>query len=133
VAVARGVLSGQPADGWGTGVTLLPRTALKVETSRSSRLLTGCFADPAPPAASPSPSPCARERHATQSNEEVASALREALRPLPLRVLDADADADACTRMCGLRPAGGGTAPARTGTTPCADPPAASGAAAVAG
>ncbi|MFE7037769.1 hydrogen peroxide-inducible genes activator, partial [Streptomyces sp. NPDC057621] len=32
----------------GLGVTLLPRTAVRVETARSSQLLTGFFAEPAP-------------------------------------------------------------------------------------
>ncbi|CAM5392926.1 LysR family transcriptional regulator OS=Streptomyces tendae OX=1932 GN=GUR47_15565 PE=3 SV=1 [Streptomyces tendae] len=32
----------------GLGVTLLPRTAVRVETSRSSQLLTASFTDPAP-------------------------------------------------------------------------------------
>lgn len=32
----------------GLGVTLLPRTAVKVETTRSDQLLTAYFADPAP-------------------------------------------------------------------------------------
>ncbi|MFF9406804.1 LysR substrate-binding domain-containing protein [Streptomyces anandii] len=73
----------------GLGCTLLPRTALTVETSRSSRLLTARFADPAPsrrialvmrPGAAR-----AAEYH------QLATALREALRELPVRVLPAPA------------------------------------------
>ncbi|GHE66061.1 hydrogen peroxide-inducible protein [Streptomyces longispororuber] len=69
----------------GLGVTLLPRTAVRVETSRSSQLLTGYFADPAP---------SRRVAFAMRSGaaraaeyEELARALREALRSLPVRVL----------------------------------------------
>ncbi|WNM29912.1 hydrogen peroxide-inducible genes activator [Streptomyces sp. Li-HN-5-11] len=73
----------------GLGCTLLPRTALKVETSRSDRLLTGCFADPAPSRRIA----LAMRGGAARGAEyrELAAALRAALRPLPVRVLDADA------------------------------------------
>jgi LysR family transcriptional regulator, hydrogen peroxide-inducible genes activator len=73
----------------GLGVTLLPRTALKVETSRSSQLLTGYFADPAPTRRVA----LAMRAGAARGGEyeELAAALRQALRPLPVRVLDADA------------------------------------------
>ncbi|MFE7272393.1 LysR substrate-binding domain-containing protein [Streptomyces sp. NPDC057623] len=73
----------------GLGVTLLPRTALKVETSRSSRLLTGRFADPAPTRRVALAMRTGAARGAEY--EELACALREALRPLPVRVLNADA------------------------------------------
>ncbi|MFF3483622.1 LysR substrate-binding domain-containing protein [Streptomyces sp. NPDC002701] len=69
----------------GLGVTLLPRTAVKVETSRSNQLRTGYFSEPAP----------ARRvalamRVGTARGDEyaeLAGALRDALRPLPVRVL----------------------------------------------
>ncbi|GGX68726.1 LysR substrate-binding domain-containing protein [Streptomyces anandii] len=73
----------------GLGCTLLPRTALAVETSRSSRLLTARFADPAPSrriALAMRPGAArAAEYH------QLATALREALRELPVRVLPAHA------------------------------------------
>ncbi|POX52997.1 LysR substrate-binding domain-containing protein [Streptomyces sp. Ru72] len=69
----------------GLGVTLLPRTAVGVETTRNGRLLTGYFADPAP---------TRRVAFAMRAGaargpeyEELAASLREALRPLPVRVL----------------------------------------------
>jgi LysR family hydrogen peroxide-inducible transcriptional activator len=71
----------------GLGVTLLPRTALKVETARSDQLLTGCFADPAPARRVALAMRTGAARGAEY--EELAAALREALRPLPVRVLDA--------------------------------------------
>ncbi|MFI1534084.1 LysR substrate-binding domain-containing protein [Streptomyces anandii] len=71
----------------GLGCTLLPRTALTVETSRSSRLLTARFADPAPSRrialVMRSGAARAAEYH------QLATALREALRELPVRVLPA--------------------------------------------
>ncbi|MEU5093311.1 LysR substrate-binding domain-containing protein [Streptomyces sp. NPDC020996] len=69
----------------GLGCTLLPRTALKVETTRSSRLLTAYFADPAPTRRVA----LAMRTGAARGGEytELAAALREALRPLPVRVL----------------------------------------------
>ncbi|MFF7165054.1 LysR substrate-binding domain-containing protein [Streptomyces sp. NPDC008086] len=72
----------------GLGVTLLPRTALKVETSRSTQLLTGYFANPAPTRRIALTMRTGAARAAEY--EELASALREALRPLPVRVVDAD-------------------------------------------
>ncbi|WP_324787422.1 LysR substrate-binding domain-containing protein [Streptomyces sp. H51] len=71
----------------GLGCTLLPRTALKVETTRSSRLLTAYFADPAPTRRVA----LAMRAGAARGGEytELAAALREALRPLPVRVLGA--------------------------------------------
>jgi LysR family hydrogen peroxide-inducible transcriptional activator len=73
----------------GLGSTLLPRTALKVETSRSDRLLTGYFADPAPSRRIA----LAMRGGAARGAEyrELAAALRADLRPLPVRVLGADA------------------------------------------
>jgi LysR family hydrogen peroxide-inducible transcriptional activator len=72
----------------GLGVTLLPRTALKVEASRSGRLRTGYFADPAPTRRVA----LAMRAGAARGAEyvELASALREALRPLPVRVVDTE-------------------------------------------
>ncbi|MER6531005.1 LysR substrate-binding domain-containing protein [Streptomyces sp. NPDC001508] len=69
----------------GLGCTLLPRTALKVETSRSARLRTGYFADPAPSRRIA----LAMRSGAARGAEyrELATALREALRPLPVRLL----------------------------------------------
>ncbi|MFH8794368.1 LysR substrate-binding domain-containing protein [Streptomyces sp. NPDC017941] len=71
----------------GLGVTLLPRTAVRVETSRSSQLLTGYFADPAPTRRVALAMRTGAARAAEY--EELAAALREALRPLPVRVLEA--------------------------------------------
>ncbi|MFJ1654938.1 hydrogen peroxide-inducible genes activator [Streptomyces sp. NPDC088337] len=74
----------------GLGCTLLPRTALTVETSRSSRLLTGRFADPAPSRRIA----LAMRGGAARGAEyrELAAALRADLRLLPVRVLDGDRD-----------------------------------------
>ncbi|MFF5495196.1 LysR substrate-binding domain-containing protein [Streptomyces aquilus] len=70
----------------GLGVTLLPRTAVRVETSRSDHLLTASFAEPAPARRVA----LALRTGAARGAEyrELAGALREALRPLPVRVLD---------------------------------------------
>ncbi|MFC8346450.1 LysR substrate-binding domain-containing protein [Streptomyces sp. NPDC057280] len=70
----------------GLGVTLLPRTAVRVETSRSDQLLTGSFAEPAPARRVA----LAMRTGAARGAEyrELAGALRQALRPLPVRVLD---------------------------------------------
>jgi LysR family hydrogen peroxide-inducible transcriptional activator len=74
----------------GLGVTLLPRTAVKVETGRNPSLVTGRFADPAP---------SRRVAHAMRTGaaraaefEELAEALRGALASLPVRVLPAGAE-----------------------------------------
>ncbi|MFJ9178036.1 LysR substrate-binding domain-containing protein [Streptomyces sp. NPDC102360] len=69
----------------GLGVTLLPRTAVSVETSRSSQLLTGYFAEPAPARRVA----FAMRTGAARSAEyvELASALRTALQGLPVRIL----------------------------------------------
>ncbi len=50
-------------------MTLLPRTALRVETGRNEDLATGDFADPAP-----------------ARRIALATTLRDAVRPLPVRV-----------------------------------------------
>ncbi|MEU6283901.1 LysR substrate-binding domain-containing protein [Streptomyces sp. NPDC047028] len=70
----------------GLGCTLLPRTALKVEATRSSHLLTGYFADPAPSRRIA----LAMRTGAARGAEyhELAAALREALRPMPVRVVE---------------------------------------------
>ncbi|MFF8030256.1 MULTISPECIES: LysR substrate-binding domain-containing protein [unclassified Streptomyces] len=69
----------------GLGVTLLPRTAVDVETTRSSRLLTGCFADPAP---TRRVALAMRTGTARASEyEQLATALREAMRDLPVRTV----------------------------------------------
>ncbi|MCK1819890.1 LysR substrate-binding domain-containing protein [Streptomyces sp. XM83C] len=68
----------------GMGCTLLPRTALPLETARSSRLLTGTFAPPAPARRIALAMRAGAARGAEY--EELASALREALRTLPVRV-----------------------------------------------
>ncbi|MFE7313720.1 LysR substrate-binding domain-containing protein [Streptomyces sp. NPDC057555] len=70
----------------GMGVTLLPRTALRVETARNDQLTTGCFAAPAPARriALAMRSGSARQREF----EEFAAALRGALRELPVRIVE---------------------------------------------
>ncbi|WP_405811135.1 LysR substrate-binding domain-containing protein [Streptomyces sp. NBC_00210] len=69
----------------GLGVTLLPRTAVQVETGRNERLVTGYFADPAPTRRI---ALAMRAGAARQGEfEEFAEALRDAMRPLPVRVL----------------------------------------------
>lgn len=70
----------------GLGCTLLPRTALKVEATRSNQLLTGYFAEPAPSRRIALAMRAGAARGAEY--QELAAALREALRPLPVRVLD---------------------------------------------
>ncbi|MGW7239919.1 LysR substrate-binding domain-containing protein [Streptomyces sp. NPDC054804] len=72
----------------GLGCTLLPHTAVRVETSRSDRLLTGTFAEPAPSRRIALAMRAGAARGAEY--RELADALREALRPLPVRVLGAD-------------------------------------------
>ncbi|MFV0128044.1 LysR substrate-binding domain-containing protein [Streptomyces sp. HMX112] len=70
----------------GLGVTLLPRTAVPVETGRNERLSTGWFADPAP---SRRIALVMRAGAARQAEfEELAGALREAMKVLPVRVVD---------------------------------------------
>ncbi|MFK0158876.1 LysR substrate-binding domain-containing protein [Streptomyces sp. NPDC090499] len=71
----------------GLGCTLLPRTAVRVETSRSDQLRTGSFAEPAPSRRVALAARAGAARGAEY--RELAAALREALRPLPVRVLGA--------------------------------------------
>ncbi|MQY35064.1 putative hydrogen peroxide-inducible genes activator [Streptomyces sp. RB17] len=73
----------------GLGCTLLPRTALKLETTRSSQLLTGYFAEPAPSRRVAFAMRAGAARSAEY--EELAAALRGALGVLPVRVLAPDA------------------------------------------
>ncbi|MFF4227609.1 LysR substrate-binding domain-containing protein [Streptomyces sp. NPDC001820] len=69
----------------GLGVTLLPRTAVEVETGRAGRLQTGYFAEPAPARRI---ALAMRAGAARQGEfEEFAQALRDAMRRLPVRVL----------------------------------------------
>ncbi|MGX4690101.1 hydrogen peroxide-inducible genes activator [Streptomyces sp. JNUCC 63] len=70
----------------GLGCTLLPRTALRVEASRSNQLLTGYFADPAPSRRIALAMRTGAARAAEY--QELAAALRAELRPLPVRVLN---------------------------------------------
>ncbi|MEU3738797.1 LysR substrate-binding domain-containing protein [Streptomyces sp. NPDC032198] len=69
----------------GLGVTLLPRTAVRVETSRSNQLLTGFFADPAPTRRIALAMRTGAARAAEY--EALAAAMRGAVKPLPVRVL----------------------------------------------
>ncbi|MFI2075921.1 hydrogen peroxide-inducible genes activator [Streptomyces triculaminicus] len=72
--------------GGGLGVTLLPRTALRVETGRSDRLATGDFAEPAP---SRRVALAMRSGAARQGEfEEFAAALRIELARLPVRIVE---------------------------------------------
>ncbi|MGC4949995.1 hydrogen peroxide-inducible genes activator [Streptomyces sp. DT224] len=70
----------------GLGVTLLPRTAVTVETARNEALTTAYFTDPAPTrrVALAMRTGAARQ----EEFEELAAALREALRALPVRVTE---------------------------------------------
>ncbi|MBD3011103.1 MULTISPECIES: hydrogen peroxide-inducible genes activator [unclassified Streptomyces] len=68
----------------GLGVTLLPRTALRVETARNDHLATGDFADPAPARRIALAMRAGAAR--AEEFEVFAEALREALRPLPVRI-----------------------------------------------
>ncbi|EFL39384.1 MULTISPECIES: LysR substrate-binding domain-containing protein [Streptomyces] len=69
----------------GLGTTLLPRTAVRVETARSAQLLTGSFADPAPTRRIA----LAMRTGAARADEyeELASALRGSMRDLPVRTV----------------------------------------------
>ncbi|MFJ2898298.1 hydrogen peroxide-inducible genes activator [Streptomyces sp. NPDC087218] len=72
----------------GLGVTLLPRTAVPVETGRNDALATGYFAEPAPSrrvALAMRTGAARREEF-----EEFATALREAMTALPVRVTTGD-------------------------------------------
>ncbi|MGW8887573.1 hydrogen peroxide-inducible genes activator [Streptomyces sp. NPDC055749] len=68
----------------GLGVTLLPRTAVTVETGRNDALSTGYFADPAPARRVALAMRAGAARH--EEFEEFAAALREAMETLPVRV-----------------------------------------------
>lgn len=69
----------------GLGVTLLPRTAVQVETARSNRLLTACFADPAPARRIALAMRTGTVRAA--EHRQLAAALRAAMRDLPVRMV----------------------------------------------
>ncbi|MEU7117761.1 LysR substrate-binding domain-containing protein [Streptomyces zaomyceticus] len=69
----------------GLGVTLLPRTAVTVETARNHALWTGLFAEPAPARRIALATRTGAARYA--EFEELAEALRGAMRDLPVRVL----------------------------------------------
>lgn len=75
----------------GLGVTLLPRTAVTVETGRNPRLVTGHFADPAPSRRIALAMRTGAARHA--EFEELAHELRGALSSLPVRVVQDEAGA----------------------------------------
>lgn len=71
----------------GLGVTLLPRTAVTVETGRNPALATASFAEPAP-----SRRVALAMRTGTARHEEFgqfAAALREAMAELPVRMTTA--------------------------------------------
>lgn len=69
----------------GLGVTLLPRTAVEVETGRGGQLATGYFAAPAPARRI---ALAMRSGAARQGEfEEFAAALREAMAALPVRIV----------------------------------------------
>ncbi|MET9661229.1 hydrogen peroxide-inducible genes activator [Streptomyces sp. NPDC006510] len=68
----------------GLGVTLLPRTAVTVETGRNDALATGYFAEPAPSRRVALGMRTGAARH--EEFEEFAAALREAMTVLPVRV-----------------------------------------------
>ncbi|MEU9198449.1 hydrogen peroxide-inducible genes activator [Streptomyces sp. NPDC048332] len=68
----------------GLGVTLLPRTAVTVETARNEALTTGYFADPAPARRVALGMRTGAARH--EEFEEFAAALRGAMETLPVRV-----------------------------------------------
>jgi LysR family hydrogen peroxide-inducible transcriptional activator len=70
----------------GLGVTLLPATALAVETSRSAQLSTTRFAAPAPGRRIGLTHRPGSAR--TAEYHRFAGALREALRPLPVRITE---------------------------------------------
>ncbi|MFD7703209.1 LysR substrate-binding domain-containing protein [Streptomyces caelestis] len=69
----------------GLGVTLLPRTAVQVETARSNRLLTARFADPAPSRRIALAMRTGTVRAA--EHKELAASLRAAMRDLPVRMV----------------------------------------------
>ncbi|MEU5717871.1 LysR substrate-binding domain-containing protein [Streptomyces sp. NPDC020403] len=70
----------------GLGVTLLPRTAVTVETGRNEALSTGYFTDPAPSRRVALAVRAGTARH--EEFEEFAAALRGAMADLPVRVAE---------------------------------------------
>jgi LysR family hydrogen peroxide-inducible transcriptional activator len=72
----------------GLGVTLLPRTALRVETARSDRLAAGYFAEPAPSRRIALAMRAGAARR--EEFEAFAAALRQALATLPVRIVPGD-------------------------------------------
>ncbi|KOG21545.1 hypothetical protein ADK34_22355 [Streptomyces viridochromogenes] len=71
----------------GLGVTLLPRTAVTVETARNTALCTGLFAEPAPTRRIALAMRTGAARHAEFG--ELAEALRADMAGLPVRVVGA--------------------------------------------
>ncbi|NEB94411.1 hydrogen peroxide-inducible genes activator [Streptomyces bauhiniae] len=72
----------------GLGCTLLPRTAIRLEATRGSKVLTSSFTGPAPSRRIALAMRTAAARSAEY--EELAAALREAMTPLPVRIVGAD-------------------------------------------
>ncbi|MFD4541122.1 hydrogen peroxide-inducible genes activator [Streptomyces bauhiniae] len=72
----------------GLGCTLLPRTAIRLEATRGSKVLTSFFTGPAPSRRIALAMRTAAARSAEY--EELAAALREAMTPLPVRIVGAD-------------------------------------------
>lgn len=68
-------------------MTLLPRTAVTVETARNSALWTGLFTEPAPSRRIALAMRTGAARHA--EFEELAEELRGAMKGLPVRVVGA--------------------------------------------
>ncbi|TGN87272.1 hydrogen peroxide-inducible genes activator [Streptomyces griseoluteus] len=71
----------------GLGCTLLPRTAIRLEATRGSKVLTSSFTGPAPSRRIALAMRTAAARSAEY--EELAAALREAMTPLPVRIVGA--------------------------------------------
>ncbi|MFF7383222.1 LysR substrate-binding domain-containing protein [Streptomyces griseoluteus] len=69
----------------GLGCTLLPRTAIRLEATRGSKVLTSSFTPPAPSRRIALAMRTAAARSAEY--EELAAALREAMTPLPVRIV----------------------------------------------
>jgi LysR family transcriptional regulator, hydrogen peroxide-inducible genes activator len=69
----------------GLGVTLLPRTAVRVEAARGDQLATGCFRAPAPSRRIALAMRTGAAR--AEEFESFAAALREPLRGLPVRIV----------------------------------------------
>ncbi|WP_343238042.1 hydrogen peroxide-inducible genes activator [Streptomyces sp. SID2999] len=74
----------------GLGCTLLPRTAIRLEATRGSKVLTSSFTGPAPSRRIALAMRTAAARSAEY--EELAAALREAMSPLPVRIVGGAAD-----------------------------------------